>query len=180
MCHIKEQTFSIVFLGGGADSASCQHPEGLAILLMHPSVLSNQQGDRLSVYTPNGCSYGSLVQCQTAGADVDTTRAEVLSKSWKSAEILQVVRCTIRWFWDWSPHHAWCWLEFQCWGQHWLTKVCRLTAQISLVAFLLPNCSLCRGSLSNYRMAQGLVGLRMSGDTQILAHTSPKWLFTKR
>ena len=83
MCHVKKQILSFVLLVGGTDSSSCQDPRDLSILLMHSSVLSNQQGDRLSVYTPNGCSYGSLVQCQTAGADVDTTRAAVFNKSWK-------------------------------------------------------------------------------------------------
>ena len=130
----------------------------------------------------NDALQGSPVQCQTAGADVDTTRTAVFTKSWKPVlKSCHASRCTIRCFWDWSPHHACCWPEFLSWGQHWLSK----ESEDSLLrwvwgAFYLPNCWLYTGSRSNCGKAQGLVGLRMPRDTQILACASPKQLFTNR
>ena len=124
ICHVEKQILSFVLLVGGTDSSSCHNSRNLSILLMHSSVLSKISKGTGCLFTClNDALQGSPVQCQTAGADVDTTRTAVFTKSWKPVlKSCHASRCTIRCFWDWSPHHACCWLEVLSWGQHWLSK----------------------------------------------------------
>ena len=81
-----------------------------SILLMHPSVLSNQQGDRL-LYMPGSCSSWELQSgVQQDCSDVDTTTTASFAKLWKPVQKpCNTSRCTIRCFWGWSPHQACCW-----------------------------------------------------------------------
>lgn len=157
MCHVKKQILSFVLLVSGTDSSSCQDPRDLSKLLMHSSVLSNQQGDRLSVYMPEWCSSWkpspvsnsgcwcwyhkdcSLYQVMEASAEILPCQQMhyqmllgLITPSCTLLAGIPVLRATLT-------------LEGVWW----------LTAQMSLVAFYLPNCWLYTGSRSNCGKAQG-------------------------
>ena len=182
MCHFKKHIVSFVLLVGGTDSSSCQDPRDLSIMLMHSSVLSNQQGDRLSVYMPDGCSSRKPSPVSNSGCwcwyHKDCSLHQAMEAS---AEILlsQQMHYQLLLGLITPPHMLLAGIPVLR-ATLTLEGVWRLTAQMSLVAFYRPNCWLYTGSRSNCGMAQGLVGLRMSRDTQILACGSPKQLFTNR
>ena len=125
MCHVKKQILSFVLLAGGTDSSSCQDPRDLSNCWCIPQCSQISKGTGCLCTCLNNALHGSPVpvQCQTVGADVDTRRTAVFTKSWKPVlKSCHASRCTIRCFWDWSPHHACCWPEFLSWRQHWLSK----------------------------------------------------------
>ena len=115
VCHLHVKSFccitEVVLIPLLVKSPNFLTVEGtFSILLMHPSVLSNQQGDRL-LYMSGSCSSWELQSgVQQDCADVDTIMTASFAKSWKPVrKSCHTSRCTIRCFWDWSPHQACCW-----------------------------------------------------------------------